>query len=105
VSFVLWQFLRGSLYTTKLVEDEIHRPYIDRTRILVEYYNSDKSPLKKEDYQAKEKAITDGANQTVSDIQKQANLAKEQKDLARLVALQNDSEKRVHKEDSFGGKL
>jgi hypothetical protein len=61
--------------------------------------------LKKEDYQAKEKAITDGANQTVSDIQKQANLAKEQKDLARLVALQNDSEKRVHKEDSFGGKL
>ena len=105
VSFVLWQFIRGSLYTTKLVEDEIHRPYIDRTRILVEYYNSDKSPLKKEDYQSKDKAITDGANQTVSDIQKQANLAKEQKDLARFVALQNDSEKRVHKEDSFGGKL
>ena len=34
-----------------------------------------------------------------------ARIAKEQKDLARFVALQNDSEKRVHKDDNFGGKL
>ena len=103
ISFVLWQFIRGAMYATKLVEDEIHRPYIDRTRILVDYYTSPKTPVA--DFKAKDNAIVDNANSIVSKMKEEAELAKSQRDMAKLIRMRDDSEKRVHKDDNFGGKL
>src|SRR5574344_1894821 len=103
ISFVLWQFIRGAMYATKLVEDEIHRPYIDRSRILVDYYNSPKTPVS--DFKAKDNAIVDNANAMVTKMKEEAEMAKSQRDMAKLIRMRDDSEKRVHKDDNFGGKL
>jgi hypothetical protein len=86
-----------------LVEDEIHRPYIDRSRILVDYYNSPKTPVA--DFKAKDNAIVDSANAMVTKMKDDAELAKSQRDMAKLIRMRDDSEKRVHKDDNFGGKL
>ena len=41
---VLSRMVQGALNSRKIVENEIHRPYCDRIRILDRYFRSDTSP-------------------------------------------------------------
>lgn len=101
ISFVLWQFVRGILYAPKLIEDEVHRPYIDRIRVLIKYFLSKYSPF--ENFKTIDDEITAAANKTINEIQEEEKKAKEEKNFAKLLKIQEDNQNRVH--DSFNGKI
>jgi len=105
VAFVVWQFIKGCMYAPKLVEDEIHRPYIDRIRVMLEYFGSAFSPMGADDFKAKDSEITASADKAVETIKADKAKAIEERNLIKLAKLRNDSEARIDKSDSFGGRL
>lgn len=102
VAFVLWQFIRGIMYAPQLVEDELHTTYVDRIRILVYYFTSTYTPVN--NFAQADKEITDHANTIVNQVQEELKKAKEDKDMAKLMKLQDDASTRIHN-DSFGGRI
>jgi len=103
VLFVLWQFYRGAKYTAKLVEEEQHRPYIDRIRILISYFTSNKSPV--ENFSAVNDTISQEAMTIILKAQDDLKRAKEEKDIKTLLKMRDEAQTRADIKDNFGGKI
>ena len=105
VSFVVWQSIRGCAYAPKLVEDEIHRPYIDRIRILLDYFGSSFSPMPSDVFKVRDSEILAKCDNEIARIKSEKAKAIEEKNIIKLAKIRNDTESRTNKKDSFGGGL
>lgn len=90
IGFISWQAVRGMLYADKLVEDEIHKPYVDRIAIMLEYFRS------KGDFEPRLKEIDLKADQSCETLKKRAKDKAEQALKDEIKKLKEEQETRIH---------